>query len=261
LFQDKKINNSWEINKENLRSEILSTSEAVTFFELCRIVTSNYISIYDKSEMKIQGSKNPVYSLWCDILYQLNDQSKFIHLIRNPLGVVASHKKSAKTNLLYYAYRWNFINAKIERLKRKTPNSFITVKYEDIVSDSESTLKRICLFLGITYSPDLLNFNEKIKSKKIKVGDPTLNSDLTDTHLKTLTKPIDSSIGNSWQQVLTSKEIDHITFITDKISQQYGFISPKKGSFKIYFILPFFRVRYRYLFQRLFYRFSLSINK
>jgi hypothetical protein len=262
LYKDKKLISFWKIDKRQLENDILNTASTVTFFELCRIITANYISFYPKEKIKIQGSKNPIYGLWSEVLYQLNEQSKFIHLVRNPMGVIASHKKLGKTNLSYYAFRWQFMNGKIERLKTKTPQSFITITYEELTNNPNESIISICQFLGINFLNEQLNFYEIIRQQKVFLDTNNEKEKLEkfDTHLKNLVNPIDTKIGESWKTTLNSKEINMVNYITEKTAMKYGYEFSGNGSFKFSFILAYLKMNYRYLRQRFFYRFSFSIK-
>lgn len=258
LFSDFNIKNFWNIDKEKLTKEILETEPDVSFFDLCRIITANYISFYPKENITIQGSKNPPYGLWCDILYKLNKDSKFIHLIRNPMGFIASHKKLGHKNLIYFAYRWNLMNNRIESLKQKTPNNFITIKFEDLVNNPELTLIKICSFLEIQYYPKQLFFNERIKDyySEIIRNKEYEKLKIFNSHLKSLVHPIDKSKKESWKGILNDKEKMDIAYITKDLSNIYGYnYIEKTGCFKPKFISAKLIVMFNHIRNRIFYRF------
>ena len=50
----------------------------------------------------------------------------------------------------------------------------IHVKYEDLVSDPEETLKRISSFLGVPFEPEAVNYKKKEVAGK-GLGDPVGN--------------------------------------------------------------------------------------
>lgn len=262
LYTDYKFTTFWNINKENLEHEIINSSPNISFFELCRIITSNYISFYPKEEIKIQGSKNPLYALWCKELFQLNKKGKFIHLVRNPMGVVASQKKLNNNYAPYFAFRWNLFQKKIEALKHKNLENFITINYEELIANPEIELKRISTFLKVDYHPEQLKFNEAVKKYQNKI---TNNNELEkinvfESHLKNLVNPINTSYSDSWAKTLTEKEIEEISFITHKTANNYGYNLPQSGNFKWKFIPILLKIKYDYLKLRLYYKLSLSIR-
>lgn len=262
LYKDYKLKIFWKIDGEKLKNDIYNTPSDVSFFELCRIITANYISFYPKKEIKIQGNKNPIYALWCDCLDKLNRESKFIHLVRNPLGVVASHKKLKNKNLKYFAYRWNLMNYKIEELKQKKPENFITVKYEDLINNTEQTLQLICEFLNINYLPEQLNYNQMVIMEKDKIDavNDKERMDMFNSHLKNLIYPIKKSIIDSWENTLTLEEINDTAYISKKSASKYGYEFKVQGNFKLSFIFAYFKVIFRYFKFRLYYYLSLPLK-
>jgi hypothetical protein len=262
LFKDFKFNSNWDIDKEKLKREIINSPANISFFELCKIITANYISFYPKEEIKLLGSKNPIYALWCDVLYQLNQDSKFIHLIRNPLGVVASHKKLGFKNLTYFAFRWNLMNKHIEKLKRKIPTNFLTVKYEDLLKTPEGTIQQVCDFLNIEYYPSQLTFNETIKTyqSKIIANKEEHKIKMFNSHFKNLVHPITNSFSDSWKETLTEKEIQTVCSITKKVATNYDYNTQIHGTFKLKFIFASMKAMYNYFKLRIYYMLSLSIK-
>jgi hypothetical protein len=263
LYTDNKLTDFWNINNKQLEKDILETKSNISFFELCRIITANYISFYPKEEIKIQGSKNPIYGLWSDELYQLDKDAKFIHLVRNPMGVAASQKKLNHKHTFYYAYRWNLIQKKVEALKKKSPASFITVNYENLIKEPEKELKRLSKFLGVNFIPEQLHFYETIKNVHDQI---TNNNEIKklqkfNSHLKNLTQPIQKSIGESWKDTLSIKEQTSISYITNSYAKVYGYNhNIDSGNFQFAFIFAKIKLKYRYLKHKLYYRLSLSIK-
>jgi hypothetical protein len=262
LYKDKKLISFWKIDKRQLENDILNTASTVTFFELCRIITANYISFYPKEKIRIQGSKNPIYGLWSDILFQLNKKSKFIHLVRNPMGVVASHKKLGAKNLNYFAYRWNLMNTHIEKLKKQNPASFLTIKYEDLLNSPEKITQQVCQFLNLDYRPSQLKFNEAIKNylSHLDSKKDASKKQMFNSNLKNLVNPIMNNFKDSWKTTLTRNEIQEISFITKESAGKHGYNIGETSNFKLKFIPISIKVKYNYFKLRLYYIFSLSIR-
>jgi len=264
LFQDEKLSKFWNLDRSKLETAITEGPSNLSFFEMCRIVTAHYPSFFTKTDIAIQGSKNPIYALWADVLHELNQSNKYIHLVRNPLGVIASHKKLGSQNLYYFAYRWNLMNSKIEVLKSKVPNQFITIKYEALIQQPEKVLAQVCDFLNISYQPDQLQFHEKIAEIKAMI-DPEREKEklaLFESHLKNLVNPIDKKAGESWQNTLSEQEIRGVSFITKKLAKSYVYnVGEEQGNFQFRFISAKFKVWSKYIQTRLYYNRSMSLKK
>lgn len=262
LYLDYKFRMFWKVDKDKLEEDVLNTPSNVTFFELCRIITFHYQSFYEKENITIQGNKNPIHAFWPDILYQLNPKAKFIHLVRNPMGVVASHKKLEDHRISYLAYRWNLMNQKIEAIKALVPENFITIKYENLLTDPEKHTRLICSFLDIDYTPAMLDYYKAIRSEKEKITPAeTEKMNLFNSHLKNLVNPIQIGISDSWKNTLTIKERKNIAYITSKLSKKYEYnLSEEQGNFKFSFLFAKLKNQYRYIRHRLYYRLSYSLK-
>lgn len=261
LYKDDKLRKFWNIDKNKLYKDIMEHPSSTSFFNLCRIVTKNSISIFDKEVICVQGSKNPNYCFWVDKLIKLDENIKFIHLVRNPLGVVNSHKKLNSNNPSYFAYRWKKMNKLIEKIKSRNSSKFLTIRYEDLLAEPNQTLQKVCTFLGINFNEHQLSYYQKIIEFDKSIDDKTdpIKRKLFDSHLKNLTLPISSKIGNSWKNNLTSNEKAIVGSITHQLANQYGY-KPIKGKFKLYYLFSCLKVNYKYLKNRLYYRLSMSLK-
>jgi hypothetical protein len=263
LFQDEKLSKYWNLDQKMLQTAIANSPSDLTFFEMCRIVTAHYPSFFEKNEILIQGSKNPIYALWADVLHELNQSNKYIHLVRNPLGVIASHKKLGRQNLYYFAYRWNLMNRKIERLKSKVPDQFITIRYEALIQQPEKVLVQVCDFLNISYRPEQLQFHKKMAEIKARI-DPKREKEklaIFESHLNNLINPIDIKAGESWQNTLSEQEIRGVSYITKSLAQHYNYnIEQGKGRFQFRFISAKIKVWSKYIQTRLYYNRSMSLK-
>ncbi len=263
LYKDKKLNDFWNFDKEKLEKDVLNTSTNISFFSLCRIITLNYVSFFEKKNITIQGNKNPIYALWTDVLYQLNKDAKFIHLVRNPMGVVASQKKLGNTKTSYLAYRWNLMNNKIETIKQKNPQNFLTIKYEDLLNSPEKTIKEVCQFLKIDFTEEMLNYHVIINKQRdlIDKENNQKKKEFFYRYLKNLVNPIEPKTSNSWKKTLSINEQKDVAFITEELASKYGYnLSQLKGSYKLNFLKVKLKNEYRFFIHRLFYRLSLSIK-
>jgi hypothetical protein len=75
-------------------------------------------------------------------------ESKILFIIRDPRDVVASWLKTPvwHTHPFDPARSWNNLNTRAYQLLRRYPNSIHLVKYEDLVSSSETVIREILKF-------------------------------------------------------------------------------------------------------------------
>jgi len=90
-------------------------------------------------------------------------EGKFIYLHRDGRDVALSFQKAVvgEKHIYHIAQAW----AKAQRLAlemRKTLSTeqFYSISYEGLVADPEASLKGLCEFMEVKYSPDMLNFHQ-----------------------------------------------------------------------------------------------------
>ena len=106
-----------------------------------------------------------------DYIYIVNQwfpTAKFLHIVRDGRDVALSHESYpyGASNILDCAEKWRYkLNLNIMAGKILGPKRYMIVKYEDLVLNTDATLKKICEFAGVEYSVSMLNYPEMIKKK------------------------------------------------------------------------------------------------
>lgn len=219
LFILRKTKMNWKIDKEGLREKLYSKlNHETNYASICQETYLSCKSIYPKKEILLIGDKNPFYTFCIDDIKEIYPEAKFIHLVRDARANVRSHIVSFKTRFLsFIALKWHYYNREVDAKKNIYPESFITVKYEDLVSNPENTLIKISHFLNINYTPDSLNFHTTVTNKLsnlIKYREGIHHN---------LKKPIDSSINEKWKHYFSKEQIGLINIICQKHLKFYSY--------------------------------------
>ena len=94
------------------------------------------------------------------LLAELFPDARFIHIVRDGRAVVASIRAldwgthSARTLMRSWALKVGFGLAAESYL---TPERCLRVRYEDLITAPEETLRRICAFAGLAFEPAMLS--------------------------------------------------------------------------------------------------------
>lgn len=102
------------------------------------------------------GEKTPHHAWYVDTLLEWYPRGRVIHLVRDPRDVCASlynvpwGRKTATAN----ADLWVNLTEAAER-GQGNPH-FLRIRYEDLVSEPERSLRQICGFLGEQFDPAML---------------------------------------------------------------------------------------------------------
>src|SRR5204862_393593 len=89
-------------------------------------------------------------------------EARFVHLIRDGRDVALARRKSSVDPPTpgRVARRWQ---QRIERAREQAPRlrHYTEVRYEDLVLESEPTLRRICEFAELDFEPAMLDYHER----------------------------------------------------------------------------------------------------
>lgn len=258
IYLDRKFRKSWYINKESLIDQFLKIPlNKLNFKLLCKLIYLNYKSPYKKAKIFLLGDKNPIYAVFLKDLIDVFPDAKFIHLIRDYRDNVLSNVNVIKTESIpLAAHGWVAYNQEIEKIKKNKPNNFLTLKYEDLVAFPEEYTKRICQFLSLAFSPEMLEFN-KVIEKKVESEGFNSTKEMTDFH-PNLIKPISTNHIKKWETAFTKKEVELIEYIAGDYGKKYGYETsqPKSSSLSLKFtaITSFIRHQINYKIITLYYK-------
>ncbi len=236
LYTEKFFEIVWKLDRNDLKKSILNHGQELTFQQVCKIIISNYKSIYPKEKIMIIGDKNPRNSLITEDLIQLFPEAKFIYIIRDYRDNVASHIKANFDNSKApsLAYFWLKFNKYLSKCAKKYPDKFFTIKYETLVSEPQNQLQNICSFLDIPYIESMQDHSTLFKKEYKNI----LPTELIERYHSSLLEPINNTKIDSWKQKLTQKQIIQAEIIAGKKGEELGYKrSKKKYNFWDYIVL------------------------
>lgn len=94
--------------------------------------------------------------------------AKFIHIVRDGRDVAMSHQTMpyGASNVGECAVEWTRdIRTSLKMGAILGPDRYMAVRYEDILLEPEDTLKRMCAFMDVDFSPQMLGFSDMVDDK------------------------------------------------------------------------------------------------
>lgn len=217
-FQNLKFIESWNIDWEGLKEIFDNSSDGqLSFPEIIRVYYYHYQSEFIKKEIKCLGDKSPLNSLYSEEILSVFPKAKFIHLVRDYRANFASMRKhlvfspSSTVKLM----QWKKSVIQISRLAALNPKQFLIVRYEDFVSDPESTYKVICNFLKIKFIPELLDPEYRKNTINAIYASEFINDWQPDLSGKISTSNIDK-----WKNDLSNDAIKKADYIAGEIGER-----------------------------------------
>lgn len=164
------------------------------------------------------GEKTPGHWMFADRLLAWFPQAKFIHICRDPRDVVVSLRnqcwwipKSVMSSAMYCRMALEELKLLAQKLG---PQRFFVLRYETLVGQPESELRRLCRFLGEDYEPGMLRFHERQERGFLEVEE-----DWKGLTLKPLTK---ARVG-IYREQLQPREIRTVEHILGPLMAEYAY--------------------------------------
>lgn len=159
------------------------------------------------------GEKTPSNIDYLDDLLKIFPKAKIIHIIRDPRAVVASSIKmpTNSKDILIHSLRWR-CEMLYSKKVTKDASVYFEIRYEDLIDDTEKSLKKICQFIGEDYHERMLEFHRD--ANRFIKGEPWKNG---------TNKPIYRSSKKKWTRELSPGQILLIQKFTGEMAKDYGY--------------------------------------
>jgi len=144
-------------------------------------------------------------------------QPYYIHLVRDGRDVASSFKKVAVGDKHIYSLstNWDKQQKQSEACKQVVGvERVITVRYEDLIRSPEETMKRVCNFIGVTFTTQVFDFYNSEESKHTAASGFMWSN---------VTSPIIKNNTQKYKTALTAVEIRLFDFVAGESLLKYGY--------------------------------------
>lgn len=153
---------------------------------------------------KIWGDKSPSYVHHLKLISILYPDARFIHIIRDVRDYCLSINKAWGKDMPRAAQRWADGVDAARLAGADLEGKYLEVHYEDLLSDTESVLNRICAFLGLEFDPMMLTLNKPSENIGDAKGASYVISDNRNKFLKAMAPQLLSRIEALAGETLTA---------------------------------------------------------
>lgn len=200
------------VSPEDVRRRIRDTrrSDHATIF---RCLLEAYAERQGKNRW---GEKTPAHFEHVDELLGWFPGARIVFMVRDPRAVVSSLQRVpwAGSGVARHAVRWQ--RAADEASRRSADERVRIVRYEDLVTDPEATLRTVCDLVGESYEPGMLQASEATS--------PIVNrSGWAQEHLSSALSPVTSGHARKWETQLAPNDVAVIETLTDRGMRRYGY--------------------------------------
>ena len=122
-----------------------------------------FYGLYSEREGKTRyGDKTPGYMREMLRLQRVLPETHFIHIIRDGRDVALSVLKLnwGPSNPTEAAQLWT---ERIQKARQQAPkvSNYMEIRFEDLVIDTEGTLRKVCEFIDLEFVPGMLDYHER----------------------------------------------------------------------------------------------------
>jgi len=173
--------------------------------------------------LKVHTNKDP--SLWIEhspqnsrdfhMLMHYFPGARFIHVIRDGRAVFNSVKKPrwGPADVVNGAEWWSRNIRECLVLEGLYPRDIRRIRYEQLATHPQNTLREVCAWLDHPYTEDMLMAQGIIKPSYSR-------------HHPLVGKPVDASAVDKWKRELSRREIDYFTHKNRDLLGKLGYLEP-----------------------------------
>ena len=156
----------FQIGEDLLRRRI----SGIEPFDLGEALRAFYGLYAEKFGKPRWGDKTPLYVRKMRLIHDLLPEARFVHLIRDGRDVALSTKDLwfGPDSVEEAARKWRSLIEEARRQSRELPH-YLEVRYEDLVTNTEPTLRRICGFVDLRWDAGMLAYHETAEERMSEI--------------------------------------------------------------------------------------------
>jgi hypothetical protein len=232
LFRHYVFNNRtldhYMLDREAFTADLMEMKHTGTTQDFLKAINYHSFTVFEKGKTLRIGDKNPVYSIYAKRLLKIFPEAKFICIIRDYRDNFVSIKKLSELKmeapiLSLQVYRWKYAVKNFLACRKRYPGRFRIIRYEDLVTNQEETIRELSGFIGIPYDPAVFEFYKK-KDETIKA----YNDPMIEKFHGSLMNPVNTSRMNLWKKDLTPGQVRMADHIAGKYADYFSYERGKR---------------------------------
>ena len=147
-------------------AELLDRLRAIEPLEAGPAIRAFYRLYAEKQGKPRWGDKTPGYATRMRRIQRALPEARFVHLIRDGRDVVLSRQTKSRrpppVGLAAKRWKRRIIST---RKRAKGVSHYLELRYEDLVLDTEGTLRRVCEYIEMPFDPAMLAYHERAEER------------------------------------------------------------------------------------------------
>lgn len=218
-----------KIDREAFTAELMKLEGRGTVQDFLKKVNEQVFSLFPKGEIRMIGDKNPVYSIYTRRFMRIFPEAKFVCIVRDYRDNFVSMRRLSDLKLEapilpLQVWRWRYVARLFLDCQKRWPGRFLLIRYEDLVTDKENLMQRICLFLDLPYDPGVFDFHLR-KEETFR----TYDNPLVERFHGSLMNPVNTGRMDQWKKDLTEEEVRMADAVAGSTADLLGYARNQKG--------------------------------
>jgi len=177
------------------------------------------------------GEKTPFYGRRMPAIEAVLPEAHFVHVIRDGRDVALSLRPlwfSPGERIETQAQNW-LTKVSAIRANGKGCRQYLEIRYEDLVLDTESVVRRVCDFIALPYDPRMLSYHQSARDRLDEIGDDYRFKDMPISkearlglHVKALHPPDPARVAR-WRSDMSTGDRETFTSIAGGLLADLGY--------------------------------------
>jgi len=187
----------------------------------------------DRLGKRLFGEKTPSDTHWMPQIEAYLPEARFIHIIRDPRDVVLSMRRTTmgrsveETSRIWVGY------VSIARACGARASHYHEVRYEDLVLKPEAELRKICNFLELDYSSEMLEYRGSgarhighLRDRPLPDGSAIVQHELRARLHENLTHPPRGDRVHNWRREMDPRDRATVEAVAAPLMKEIGYDIP-----------------------------------
>jgi hypothetical protein len=218
--------NDFGLSRDSLRFEL----ELVEPFDLAAGIRAFY-RLYAAQQNKVRyGDKTPLYCEHIGPIRRILPEARFIHIIRDGRDSALSLRPlwfAPAQDITTLAQQWQRL---VRAARADAREDYLEIRYEDLVTDAETALRKVCAFIDLPFDEVMLRYYERAPERlKQHVTMHNASGVVLVTHEqrvrqdKLLMEPPSQERISRWKSEMTSEEQGEFEAAAGGLLQELGY--------------------------------------
>jgi hypothetical protein len=218
--------NDFGLSRDSLRFEL----ELVEPFDLAAGIRAFY-RLYAAQQNKVRyGDKTPLYCEYIEPIRRILPEARFIHIIRDGRDSALSLRPlwfAPGKDITTLAKQWQQL---VRAARAAAGEDYLEIRYEDLVTDTETVLRKVCAFIELPFDAVMLRYYERAPERlKQHATMHNASGGVLVTHEqrvkqdKLLTEPPRQERISRWKREMTSEELGKFEATAGDLLQELGY--------------------------------------